>query len=75
MTDTVITDFIDIVGIREDVITKYLTIRFENLITHRQYFFRIAKDLFDVAYENRSVIDAEVVLKPEGEEDNVGYVS
>jgi len=71
----VTTDFIDIVGIREDVITKYLTIRFENLITHKQYFFRIAKDLFNIAYENRTVIDAEVVLKPEGELDDVGYVT
>ena len=67
MTDLLITDFIDIVGIREEEKNGYLTIRFENPISGRKYFFRIAKDLLDVAYENRVLIETPIVLKSEQE--------
>ena len=63
MTDKTITDFIDIIGIREEEENGYLTVRFENPITGTNYFFRIAKDLFDMAYVNRTLIDAKVVMK------------
>ena len=65
LTDKIITDFIDIIGIREEEENGYLTVRFENPITGINYFFRIAKDLFDMAYENRTLIKAEVVMKPD----------
>jgi len=70
MTDLLITDFIDIVGIREEEKNGYLTIRFENPISGRKYFFRIAKELWDVAYKNRTLIETPIILKAEEQQYN-----
>jgi len=70
MTDLIITDFIDIVGVREEEENGYLTIRFENPITGRKYFFRVAKELWVMAYENRALIETPIILKEEGKNYN-----
>lgn len=62
--DNMITDFIDAVSVFEEKNTKYYTLRFENVFSHKRYFFRVSKELVKFAIEHAKVLDDTIILEP-----------
>jgi len=62
--DDMITDFIDAVSVFEEKSTKYYTLKFENVISRKRYFFRVSKELLLFAIEHARLLDDEIILEP-----------
>ena len=58
----IITDFIDVIQIKEEKRNGYLTIMLLNPFTGKKYLFRVAGDLWKLAWDNKIEVDGTAIL-------------